>query len=67
MAGWILYKNRTERHRGKTVSPSQAKERSLRRNKTADTLISDFYLQNCKKINICFLTQPVCDTLLRQT
>lgn len=26
----------------------------------ADTLISDFHLQNCEKIHVCRLSHPVC-------
>ena len=32
----------------------------------ADTLISNFQLQNCEKINFCWLSYPVCGTSLWQ-
>lgn len=44
----------------------RAEERDLRRNNTADVLISDFQLPELEAINLCCLNHPVCGTWLGQ-
>ena len=73
---WYLYKKRAFGHRhiqrGHSMKRQgedghlQAKERSLgqRSNQSDDTLIPDFCLQNCDKINFCCLSHSVWGTLL---